>query len=200
MLSVRLNLELAARARSTKQPRRLRFRQRGRAVGRLAGNAQRFPAAGEDLELGALVQQVIRQPRTGFDEVLAVIQDQQRFLVPQVIHHLPGKRRHGHLLQPKHLRHGRDDLRRIGQRRQLHQPDTLRDSRPSSCAPTSWVRRVLPVPPEPVSVTRRAALQQLLDLVNSFSRPMKVVNCTGRLLGKVRSDLRAGKSCGSSGN
>ena len=51
-------------------------------------------------------------------------------------------------------------------------------------------RRVLPVPPGPISVNKRADLRRFL------ASPIKVVSCTGRLFGKASIDLSGGKSEG----
>ena len=57
---------------------------------------------------------------------------------------------------------------------------------PSAKSPTTSVanrsaKRVLPQPPEPVSVNRRVDGTSCLRAARSRSRPMKLVNCGGRL-------------------
>ena len=53
------------------------------------------------------------------------------------------------------------------------------------------------MPPEPVRVTRRLEVQQATSpRLISFSRPIKLVSWTGRLLGWVMVVTRGGKSCG----
>ena len=54
----------------------------------------------------------------------------------------------------------------------------------SSKSAATWSdRRVLPVPPGPVSVTRRCPASSCLTWAISASRPMKDVSWTGKLLG-----------------
>ena len=54
--------------------------------------------------------------------------------------------------------------RRVGQRRQLDQPDAVRVARRAASAATCSARRVLPPPPAPVSVTSRCAASSARDL------------------------------------
>ena len=55
-----------------------------------------------------------------------------------------------------------------------HEPGPAREALAEHCAATSIDSRVLPVPPGPVSVTRRASLEQVADLSRSrASRPTK---------------------------
>ncbi len=67
----------------------------------------------------------------------------------------------------------------------------------SATSAATWrLSRVLPVPPGPVSVSRRERPRRSRASATSRSRPTKVVSCVGRLLG-VRSRVRrAGKSAG----
>ena len=58
--------------------------------------------------------------------------------------------------QPQRADHGLRDQRRVGQRGQLHQPDPVREVL-QQLAATCSARRVLPVPPEPVRVSRRVS-------------------------------------------
>ena len=58
---------------------------------------------------------------------------------------------------------------------------------------------VLPEPPVPARVTRRAVERRPLISLNSSSRPMKLVSWTGRLWAWASKELRSGKSAGRSG-
>ena len=62
-----------------------------------------------------------------------------------------------------------------------------------SWAPVSSARRVLPVPPVPISVSRRVFSSRRLTSSSCFSRPTKLVVCTGRLFGKASMLLGGGK-------
>ncbi len=71
--------------------------------------------------------------------------------------------------------------------------------RPWSAAPTSSARRVLPLPPGPVSVSSRLVSMRRLASSIRRSRPMNVVSCRGRLPGPIARDRRAGNAAGKSG-
>ena len=49
-------------------------------IGDLARDAQRLAAAGENLETGALMQEIIRQARAGLNQMLTVIENDQDLL------------------------------------------------------------------------------------------------------------------------
>ena len=65
-------------------------------------------------------------------------------------------------------------------------------------AATSIASRLFPHPPGPVRVRRRVLSSSVVTSAISRSRPMKVVSCTGRLLGLELRDLRGGNSDGTS--
>ena len=70
---------------------------------------------------------------------------------------------------------------------------------PSSRPAATWSpRRVLPAPPEPVSVTRREAVIRWRTSASSVSRPMKLDTCAGRLFSSfgLSSDASGGKAAG----
>ena len=70
---------------------------------------------------------------------------------------------------------------------------------PSSSPAATWSpRRVLPAPPEPVSVTRRELVIRRRTSASSASRPMKLDTCTGRLFSSLglSSDASGGKAVG----
>ncbi len=87
---------------------------------------------------------------------------------------------------------------RMGARSTKYVPSTKRSL---NSAPACSASRVLPVPPGPVSVSRRtvSAISRLLISSSSASRPTKRVGCDGRLLGSRLREAMAGKSAGSSG-
>lgn len=63
---------------------------------RLAGDSQRFPARREDPQSAALAEQAVRESGRGLDDVLAVVEHQQRFAVAdrgdQPVHRIRGGR------------------------------------------------------------------------------------------------------------
>ncbi len=70
----------------------------------------------------------------------------------------------------------------------------------SNISLATWIeRRVLPVPPGPISVSKRVFSKSLFASVSSFSRPTKLVNWMGRLLGRLSSVRSGGNSVGKSG-
>ena len=56
-------------------------------------------------------------------------------------------------------------------------------------------RRDFPLPPLPVSVSKRALLRRVFTSADSFSRPMNDVNCSGRLFGAASRDLGSWNAC-----
>ena len=73
-------------------------------------------------------------------------------------------------------------------------------NRGSTSAATCTARRVLPTPPVPVSVTRRALVQRRRRAPRSSSaRPTNDVSCTGRLPGNASSDRSGGNVDGRRG-
>ena len=63
----------------------------------------------------------------------------------------------------------------------------------AACA-SSMAKRVLPMPPGPVTVNRRAVVSSRRASASSRSRPTNVVSETGRLFGRASTVRRAGKS------
>ena len=80
------------------------------------------------------MQEFIRKLRAGFDKMFAIIKDEQQVFRAQVIGN--------NILQRQpHLRadiqHGRDGLQnesRVGQRSELHEPDSIAEIRKHLCA------------------------------------------------------------------
>ena len=105
---------------------RLGFRQRGEAIRNFSGDLQGLAAAGDDLEPGAVVQEIIGQASAGIYQMFAVVEDQQGVFLAQVIHYQRSQRVGRLLLQAKYLRHDRGDLGWVGQSFQLDEPDAVR--------------------------------------------------------------------------
>jgi hypothetical protein len=68
-------------------------REGGNEPGPLTRDAQGLPAGREYLELGARAEKVVRQPRARLDEVLAVVQNQERLSGLQVVQQGLGRRK-----------------------------------------------------------------------------------------------------------
>ena len=110
--------------------RRVRRRQaeRGDRGQRLAGDRERLPAGGQDAQLRAAGQQLGRGAGGGLDQVLAVVQHDQRAPVGEQVDEqgqrvglarlLPAQR----VGQPDRAEHGLRDLRGVADRGQLGQP------------------------------------------------------------------------------
>ena len=99
------------------------------------------------------MQKIIGKARAGGDEMLAVIENEQELLVA---------------LAPIICAESESGASSISQ--------TPFAKDVSSCVPTSIESRVLPVPPDPVSVTRRDELSDAFISAISFSRPTKDVS------------------------
>ena len=142
------------------------FRQRqGRhAVDGLAGNAQSLAAAGDDLEPGAGVQQLFDELGARFNQVLAVVDDQQQFLVAQVVQQQLVQR-HAHLFaQAEDRGDGALDQRRIGDGRQLRDPDAVWKEMQGLCGDLQGEAR-LPGAARPDEREQAAGLKPLARLL-----------------------------------
>ena len=87
---------------------------------------QTFAARREYLQAATSVQQRLGEHRTRFHEVFAVVEDQQKLAVGNIFFERFQHRPTGCFL---HAQYRCDRLRhqaRIGQRRQLHEPHTIR--------------------------------------------------------------------------
>jgi hypothetical protein len=100
-------------------------RKRRQREDRLAGHVQRFPARGQHLDAWTCLQQLLRHPGAGLLEMLAVVQHHQHAAAAYVFHHRFEDRRPGLLDESEDRRHGLRHESRIGQRRQLHEPDAV---------------------------------------------------------------------------
>ena len=129
-------------------------RARARPSRRRCASGSRLVARRRRSRAGA--QQRLGQPRARVDQVLAVVQHQQQ--APWRPARRPASRSAAGpaaRATPSAPRDRRRHERRVGQRRQLDQPDAVRVVGPAPPAPTSSARRVLPTPPAPVSVSSR---------------------------------------------
>ncbi len=71
--------------------------------------------------------------------------------------------------------------------------------RGSSLSAAATASRVFPLPPGPVRVTRRERASSPEMSASSWSRPMKLVSCAGRCLGRVSIERMGGNSARSPG-
>ena len=92
---------------------------------------------------------------------------------------------------------GRRSGSRTGAMSTNHTPFVKR-STPSAAA--CRASRVLPLPPEPESVSKRVRDSNCLISASSVSRPIKLVSCSGRLWANALNERRSGNSLGSPGS
>ena len=88
-------------------------------------NAQRFTAGGEDCHAGRTAQQGLRQSSACLQDVLAIVEHQQRLLRPKAVAQGAGHRLSGGLFHAQYLRQCGRNQRRIAQRRQVNKPNTI---------------------------------------------------------------------------
>jgi hypothetical protein len=96
----------------------------------LAVQAQGVPAGGEDPDSGRAAQQVVDEPGAVRQEVLAVVQHQQRLLVPQQVDDLVQGRPGGALGDAEGAGDRVGDPLAVGQDRQVDEPDAVRERPP----------------------------------------------------------------------
>src|SRR4029453_13585928 len=101
-------------------------RQRWHAIALLTGDAQRFPTARQDREVRASPHKGISEQRACIEQVLAVIEQKQEPLVPEMF----GECRRDRLLrlffEPEDLRRGPRHEAGLGERCELDQPCAIR--------------------------------------------------------------------------
>ena len=174
--------------------RQVRQGQRRDRVLPLAVQVERGSAGDHDRQARAGLEQVADERRGGQD-LLEVVEDQQQAAVPQVLRSADRPRAaFGDLAQSQR----RDDRRgdqapgprsgRAARRRRR------RRNRRSTSAASCRLRRVLPVPPGPVSVSSRVVASRRLASATSRARPTKLVSWVGRLFGAASSERSAGNS------
>ena len=173
--------------------------QRGHRPRRLARDAQRLPAGGQQPHAGARLQEGVGQGGAGVQEVLAVVQHQQHRPRAQVGHQRLQRRagRGPRGRPPPPGRRGAPGPRRPAApgppaRRR---PGTAAPARPAGRRRPAARRRPpgpggsCPPPPGPVSVTSRgpapAGASRRVSSATSPSRPTKLVRGSGRLVGRA---------------
>jgi hypothetical protein len=111
----------------------LRQRQRWHTIDCLSIDSQRLPARRDDFQFGAGMQKMVREPGTGLDEVLAVIQHEQHLFAAQIIGEGVDQRDALGFAQMEDGGNGREDVGRVGQRRELDEPDPVFERRNLLC-------------------------------------------------------------------
>jgi hypothetical protein len=71
------------------------------------------------------MEQIIGEPRAGLDEMLTIIEDEQKFFITQIIHDEIRQRIKRQFLQAKDLCQCGGDLRRVAERRKFNEPDAM---------------------------------------------------------------------------
>ncbi len=175
---------------------RIRKRQRRHAILVLAGQVEHGATRDEDLQQRRRLEHS-RQRESRIHHVLEVVEKQQRPLpqrelqrlhqnVEQAVCHLYG----GH----RSARQSIGSPSRHRQPRRARRSRRLRESRRDTRAATSSPSRVLPLPPGPVSVTRRTSGRESnsVTAASSRSRPRSGIAGTGS------EPAPAGRGCGTS--
>ena len=149
--------------------------------------------------VGAGPQQGVGQPGAGVDQVLAVVQHQQQAL-GRAARRSAWPAAAGPAPPARPRPRPPPGARGPGRPGPPAPPATPRPGSASRASAAAWrARRVLPVPPGPVRVSRRWAPSRAATSPSSRSRPTKLVSCRGRLCGQRVQLRRAGKSPGSPG-
>ena len=174
--------------------------RRSRGTGRPGTGYSCSPDTRSAARLVAITAQVRRRPeqvgddRRGLDHLLEVVEDEQHVPLGQPLDELVARR----LRPPSPTRPNVVailDATRPGSRTGSsgHEPVPSAYSWATLAASCSD-RRVLPVPPGPVSVSRRVVASSSAPPASSASRPTKLVSCVGRLFGRLSSERIGGKS------
>ena len=169
----RPNRPTPRRTRAACRQRHRRYRPDG-----LALHPQPRPARGQDDQPGSRLQQRPDRLGAAAEQMLAVVEHHQRAPRREVRArglHLAAPRQRTH---PERLRHRRANPS-LDRPTTPGRPTTPRRGRSSRSAANSSASRVLPQPPGPVRVTRRACLSTARNWASSLSRPTKLVNATG---------------------
>ena len=137
-------------------------------------------------------RQHVRRPRAAprappssaaqrFEEVLAVVEHEQRSLVRQRCDQLLDGLQPGNVMRSR-SRRGQPVRPQLGRPRSRAPRTTRRrETGREAPPPTASARRVLPTPPDPVSVTSRSSMTSWPIAATSCSRPIRGESCTGRL-------------------
>ena len=116
---------VASSCRGRGRTTRVRGRERRDAPGQLARDAERLTARGEDPQTGSVAEEAIDQLGRDLDDVLAVVQDHQRPLGGDMLGDRVRQRPSRDVADTEGGGDGRRDERRIRQRRQIDEPDTV---------------------------------------------------------------------------
>ncbi len=104
---------------------RARQRQRWNGPGDLAEQAERLPTGGQHPQARGGCQQRLDQCHAGIEQVLAVVHHEQQLTSSEIRCQRRGERLRPMLADAERPRHRRGHQRRLGQRRQLDQPDPV---------------------------------------------------------------------------
>ena len=101
-------------------------RERWNQIAGLADHSQPFSTGGHDFQSRRHLEERCRRVRARLDQVLTVVQDEQQVSTPQRVEKGDVRRPSGLLPHVQDRPHRGQYQSRIGQRRQLDQPDTVR--------------------------------------------------------------------------
>ena len=166
---------IVACARSTNSCTASRAGERRNEPRRLARDAERLATRRERCGAADSCAAALDERRAAVDDVLAVVEHDERVLNRRSPRSTESTQRRDRCDRGRAAR--RDllrDERRVGRaaRRSTH---PMRPKSPTACAASSRARRVLPLPPAPVSVSSRVPESSRASSFSSASRPTKRV-------------------------
>ena len=164
----------------------------GTLVCRLAGEPQSLAARREDLDLRSTAQD---EPRSRARRRRRSARSCRSTSRASSIFQRPGRGfgriTFGSKRKPKCLRNRRRNIVAVGQRCEFDEPDAVAEAVEQVRSRPARIERVLPTPPEPTSVTSRWRSMSAVMSAISASRPMNVLSCSGKLVGRRRASAAA---------
>ena len=140
----------------------------------LGRQAQRGPAGDHHMEPRTGGQELTDLER-GAEHLLEIVDDEQQLPVAQEALQTLERRPAPCHADAKCLRDGGGNEQRVADRRQRHEAHPVFEPIKHGCR-RSRARRVLPIPPGPVSVSNRLVATRAWICISSCSRPMKLVS------------------------
>ncbi len=147
-----------------------------------AGDPQEFAAGHQRPQAGSRPDQTSHDPGRRREQLFEVVQDEEHRPLAQVGAQGLARRPVGCFPDVEGDRDGRLQEVRVAKRREVDEPDAVRESSRDAPA-TARASRVLPLPPGPAKVTIRLARRSSRTRSISSFRPTKVVTSPGRFDG-----------------
>jgi hypothetical protein len=146
----------------------------------LTGNLEWLAAGGDHPQPGRSAKDLGHEPGSRSEQVFAVVQHQQQLPVAQRGDQNLQRLRAGLVSEVQGGDHGVGHQGFVADLGQLDSQAPSAKPRPRSAAART-ARRVLPTPPGPTRLTRRAVVSLCLISPSSRRRPTKLVSSAGRL-------------------